>query len=123
MFQTSEYINCEKAPESFIKLTQAEREFINRNKVKIHFNKGETICKQGTFAPNIMYITQGLVKICFEGFNNKNLIVKIVEPYDFIGLSSLSGKNYYHYSATALVDTKVNLIEKDIFRSLLCHRL
>ncbi|MCF8296337.1 MAG: Crp/Fnr family transcriptional regulator [Saprospiraceae bacterium] len=121
MFQASEYINCEKAPESFKKLSQEEREFVNRNKVEILFRKGENICKQGTFAPNVMYLTEGLVKICFEGFNDKNLIVKIVEPYDFIGLSSLNGKNYYHYSATALVDTKVNQIEKECFKTLIAN--
>ena len=121
MFQTSEYINCQKVPESFNKLTQGEREFVNKNKVEVRFNKGETICKQGAFALNIMYLTEGLVKICFEGYNNKKLIVKVVEPYDFIGLSSLTGANYFQYSATALVNTKINLIEKESFKTLISN--
>ena len=56
--------------------------------------------------------------------NNKNLIVKILKPYEFIGLSSLFCiKEHCYYSVSALADTTCCLIKKDDFKSLISHNI
>ena len=104
---------CEKISQCFRRLLDSEIDFINHSKVQIVYSKGEDICKQGTFASSILYILDGLVKLSIEGPNNKSFILRLVQPREFIGLSSLFGENVFHYSAKAIKDTTICMIEKD----------
>ncbi|MFH2094088.1 MAG: Crp/Fnr family transcriptional regulator [Bacteroidota bacterium] len=88
-------------------------------KVKISFKKGETICKQGSFASYTMILKEGLVKACIESSHERNCIFKITKPYNFIGLSALQGDNYYHFSANAIVPSTLYLVEKSNFNNLI----
>jgi signal-transduction protein with cAMP-binding, CBS, and nucleotidyltransferase domain len=40
----------------FDELTEEEQKMIDANKVTVTYKKGEMICKQGSFASNIMHI-------------------------------------------------------------------
>ncbi len=117
MFQFSKNIESQDYIKSFKALSSSEFNDVKQRKKQLRYNKRETICKQGNFAPNIMYLEEGLAKLYFQGKNKKNLIIKIVTPYDFIGLSSLFGKNYCYYSVVALTDATVNMIAKDDFKN------
>ncbi len=59
-------------------------------KIGFNYKKGETIIKEGSHVSNILYILDGLVKIYLEG-PKRNIIIKLLTPGDFIGLTSLSG--------------------------------
>ena len=103
----------------FDQLSQEQLATIDANSVEVTYSKGETICKQGTFASHIMVIQEGLVKAYLEG-NNETLIIKILPAVNMIGLSSLvEGNNVFQYSAQAYVPTKVRLIEINTFRELI----
>ena len=73
---------------------------------------GEDVCKQGAFASTIIYVLDGLIKLSIEGPKNKSFILRIVNPAEIIGLSSLFGENTYHFSARTLMDTTICMIEK-----------
>ena len=91
MDQSSESITCKeckKISKCFRKLLPAELEFVDHYKVQITYSMGEDICKQGAFASSIIYILNGLIKLSIEGPNNKNFIVRIIKPTEFIGLSA-----------------------------------
>lgn len=112
-------LNCKKRAQCFSKLIHSEITFLNKNKTHLLYRKGETICKQGAFASYLLYITDGLAKLYMESPNNKNINIKILKTADFIGFSSIYGDNVYHYSAVALKDSAVCLIEKESFKKLL----
>lgn len=82
---------------------------------KIDFKKGETICKQGTLSSYIVLLNEGTVKAYIESAQEKSYIFKIDRPYEFYGLSSLFGKENYHFSANALTNSSVYLINKETF--------
>ncbi|MDR2011379.1 MAG: Crp/Fnr family transcriptional regulator [Bacteroidales bacterium] len=84
-------------------------------KVPIEFRKGETICKQGSFASFVMIHKEGLVKAFIENSHYKNHVFKITKPFNIIGLSSLYGDNYYHFSCQALMPSKIYLVERNNF--------
>jgi CRP/FNR family transcriptional regulator len=84
-------------------------------KVSIEFKKGETVCKQGSFASFVMILKEGLVKAFIENAHYKNHVFKITKPFNIIGLSSLYGDNYYHFSCQALVMSKIYLVERSSF--------
>lgn len=93
----------------------SEEEISLVTKVQIDFSKGETICKQGSFASFIMILKDGLVKATIENSHYKNHVFKITTPFNIIGLSSLYGDNYYHFSCQALVPSKLYLVERSNF--------
>ena len=120
----SESINCrdcKRSSKCFKKLIPSELAFINQNKTQIQYRKGETICKQGAFASYVLYITNGLVKIYLESQGNRNINVNISKSNEFIALSAIFGENIYNYSALALCDSSICLIEKESFKKLVLH--
>lgn len=117
--ESTNCLDCHKSSACFKQLIPSELEFINKNKTQILYRKGENICKQRAFASYVLHISDGLVKLYLEGPNNKNINIKILMASEFIGLSSVSGENIYNYSAVALEDSNICLIEKDSLRKLL----
>jgi len=119
-FEEINCIDCEYQSSCFNKLIQSELEFINQNKVLVKYKKGETIYKQGAFSSHIMYVVNGYATKYLEGTNNKNLIVKIIKPFEYIGLSSLFCINEHcYYSVSAITDTTLCLIKKDDLKKLI----
>lgn len=103
----------------FEKLTPEELMLFEENQVKVTFRKGEVICKQGTIAPHVIFLTKGLVKAYVEGCSD-NLVLKIVSSNKFISLSSLNeGSNTFLYSSQAYVESEANLIDINIFRRVM----
>jgi len=96
-----------------------ESDFINRNKTQIRYNKGENICKEKAYASNILYLADGLVKVYLESPENRHININILKTSEFIGLSSLYGDNIHHYSAVALVDCTICMINKENFQKIL----
>lgn len=112
--------DCIYHSDCFNKLIKSELEFISQNKTQIKYKKGETIYKQGSFSSDIMYIIEGYAFKYLEGTGNRNLIVKILKPSEYIGLSSLFCiKEHCYYSVSAVTDTVVCLIKKDDFKRLI----
>jgi len=103
----------------FDQLSDEEIAFIEENMVEIEYDKGETICKQGTFASHIMVLNEGLAKIYKEG-GNDTLILKILPAVNIIGLNTLfDGNNVFQYSAMAYLPSKVQMIEMNAFKQLI----
>ena len=117
--ESTNCLECKRSARCFQKLIPSELEFINQNKTQIRYRKGENICKQGAFASYVLYIAEGLVKIYLEDQGNKIINVRISKASEFIGLSAIFGDNIYNYSAIAIKDSTVCLIEKDSFKKLL----
>jgi CRP/FNR family transcriptional regulator len=100
-------------------LTPEELALIEGNQVILNYNKGETICKQGSQATNIIILQKGLVKAYLEG-NPKNLILTIIPSGQLIGLPSIfDGNNQFLYSVTTYVDSKVKMINIDIVKQVI----
>lgn len=103
----------------FYTLTEEQLDLIEQNKVEVNYRKGEIICKQGTFAPHVVFLQEGLAKVYLEG-ENENLVLKIMPAGNLISLSSvLTDNNLFHYSALAYEDSKACLININTFRELI----
>lgn len=110
---------CKRSSACFKHLIESELEFINEHKVQIQYSKGETLIKEGAFATSISIILKGLVKVYLEGSNNRNILVKLLIPGDYVGLSSLFGESVFNFSASALSNTIVCSIDKKSFGGLI----
>ncbi len=79
------------------------------DKNTIIYNAGETLCKQGAIANQLMQITDGYAKVYIE-HKSKNVVIRILRPGDFAGLHNLFNTDYYTYSVTAISQCRVKAI-------------
>ncbi len=103
----------------FAALLPTEIKYLNENKSTFVYHRKETVCKEGGFSSGVKYIIDGLVKIYIEGPKKRNIIVKILGPGDFIGLSSISGSKTYSYSGSALSESTVFMINREAIMELI----
>jgi CRP/FNR family transcriptional regulator, polysaccharide utilization system transcription regulator len=103
----------------FDALTPGQLEMINSKTKHLFYNKGETICKQGAYAPYIIFLSTGIAKIFLEIEKKKQVNTHLVKSGDFISFSAVFGEDDYKYSSAALTDCDACLIDKDAVRQLL----
>jgi len=110
--ETDQGFVCDIQSPCFKLLTNDEVEVVRASKTQVLFRKGENLTKQGAFASYVLFVIEGIAKQHLEGDSSKNLNLRIIKTGEFIGLSSVFGKNVFNYSVVALTDTLVFLIEK-----------
>lgn len=95
-------------------LTDDEKQELTNTKTDIDFESGEVIIKRGLLANNILYITEGLVKLEIEN-GSKLSTVAILQPHSFIGIVCCFAFKKFDFTATAIEKTRVSIISMDIF--------
>lgn len=99
-------------------LTDDEKQELVNNKTDIVFEAGETIIKRGALANNILYITEGLVKL--EIINDsKPFTIGMTQAHSFIGIVCCFAFKKFDFKATALEKTKVSFINMDIIEKFI----
>src|SRR5690554_963136 len=101
----------EKYPDLFHKL--------EKSKTRISYLKGETLFKQGAFAPYILYIVKGLVKVYLQTGYDRQVNLSLARSGEFLAFSSIFGENIHTYSGLALKDSEICMIEKESLTEIL----
>jgi CRP/FNR family transcriptional regulator len=111
---------CKNKSSCFKQLNNEELDLSNKHRVQLNFKQGETIFKQGSFANHVHFVKQGLVKLYLEIPNSdKNLVINILPNGNLLGLPSVYGNKVYTYTATAIENTTVCIIENEIIKELI----
>jgi CRP/FNR family cyclic AMP-dependent transcriptional regulator len=80
---------------------------------KESFATGETIFAQDDFAVTLMYIQSGRVKLSAGFKTDKQAIVAILGPGEFLGEMCLGSQNIRVRTATAIAPTALQVIERN----------
>ncbi len=110
---------CKKSGTCFQHLYPDELEFISNKKKQLTYLKGENIYKQGAFAPFVLYVLEGVVKIYLQTGRERQVNIKLATAGDFLAFSSVFGENVYSHSAMAIKDSVVCMIDKSALSKLL----
>ena len=94
-------------------------EVLSENKTRVSYLKGENIFKQGAFAPYVIYVVEGLVKVYLQTGIDKQINISLAKTGDFLAFSSIFGENIHTYSTQALTDCEICMIEKETLKDLL----
>ncbi|HPR30816.1 MAG TPA: Crp/Fnr family transcriptional regulator [Prolixibacteraceae bacterium] len=86
--------------------------------VHILFKKRETICKQGSTVSHAHILLAGSAKMYINGINERNIILNILMPSNYIGLLGIFGISSYNYSVAALDNSHVCQVEFDFVKEL-----
>lgn len=104
---------------AFNNLDNTELQLITKDKVEKIYRKGERICSEGDVVSSFMYLQTGLVKLFKTEVNEKEHIISIAKPKDFIGLLSIFSNKNHIYSITAIEDSVVCYVKLDIIKNLI----
>lgn len=115
---TANCTNCEHFSKCFQHLFPDELEFISNKKIQLTYLTGETLFKQGAFAPYVLFVIKGIVKVYIQTGSNKQLNIRLAMEGDYLAFSSVFDENIYNYSAVALKDSIVCMIDKTALRKL-----
>jgi len=97
-------------------LSDEEMDDLNQNRFEVRFKAGETIFKQGTSATHMLVLTSGFAKLYVEGVQDRQLIIRIIRPWELVGQSGLYLDSRLQYSISALTDVTVCFIGIDEFK-------
>lgn len=108
----NDYI-CDIQAPCFQTLSPEEADLVRNSKTQVLFRKGDNLTKQGAFTSYTLFLIKGIARQYIEGDNNKSFNLRIIQPGEFVGLTSVFYKNTFSYSSVALTDCHVFLIEKE----------
>jgi CRP/FNR family transcriptional regulator, polysaccharide utilization system transcription regulator len=115
-------INCDKCNDRiglFVGLLNEEVKLINDKRYEVKFRAGENIIKQGTASSNLVFLTSGLAKEYIEGYDQRNLILEIIKPYEVFGGTGIYVDYRYHYSVSALEEVTACFVDTLNFKKLI----
>lgn len=104
---------------AFKNLTPEELQLINKKKVEKFYLKGENIYFEGDPIHSFLYLQTGLIKLYKTEANNKEHIISIAKPKDFIGLLSIFSNDDHNYSISAIEDSVICYVELDIIKKFI----
>jgi CRP/FNR family transcriptional regulator len=117
MAELDVYTNSESMIYGFIGQEPPHDGAIKLEHYDLTYRKGESILKQGTIVPHVVFIKSGMVKIMLESANRKQPLC--IEKAGFIGLESMYNDKFSQYSVIALTDADICLIEIESFKRVL----
>jgi len=110
---------CKNPSLCFQHLYPDELEFLNEKKIQLTYLKGENIFKQGAFSPYVMHVVEGIVLVYLQTGYDKQINLRLSTAGDFLAFPSVFGENIYNYSAIALKDSTICMIDKGALNQLL----
>jgi len=111
--------SCNNTDTCFHNLFPDNSEYFNNKKQQLTYTKGENICKQGAFAPYVMYVYEGLIKVYLETGVGKNVNLRLIKCGEFVSFQSVLDQQVYNYSAVALKNSRICLIDKEGLKKML----
>ena len=119
ILETDSDFICDVQAPCFQTLTADEVGLVRASKTQVLFRKGDNLTKQGTFASYVLFVMKGLARQYIEGDNAKSFNLRIIQPGEFVGLSSVFAKNTFSYSSVAITDCQVFLVEKEAIAQII----
>ena len=115
---TSNCLNCTFQSMLFTKMKDDELRYINKDRKEMVFDKGELIIAEGSPVDEFLYLKRGLVKLVKKGENQKERIISIARPLDFVSLLSTFSEKPYNYSINALEKSSVCAINLESMKKV-----
>jgi CRP/FNR family transcriptional regulator, polysaccharide utilization system transcription regulator len=106
-------------PDCFQLISREDLESLSNNRTQLTYLKGETVFKQGAFSPHVLFIQSGLIRVYLQTGRNKVQNLWISKAGDFLAFSSMFGERTYSYSAVAMKDAELWMIDKESLMKLL----
>ena len=119
MSENTEHKNNAEPTQNLQDFFPEELKSLAQQKTRISYLQGETIFKQGAFAPYVIFVVKGLVKVYLQTGYDKQINIGLAGSGDFLAFSAIFGENIHNYSAQAVKDSEICMIEKESLKKIL----
>ena len=92
---------------------------VNKKFTASHYAKGETIYRQGDSATMLRVVVAGNVKLVVHTLEGEGVLLDMLQPGDFFGNPTASGKDLYNETAETQTDSCILSIRLTEFRDLM----
>jgi CRP-like cAMP-binding protein len=120
--EVSNLFDCEKCLFRAIScqyISSSDFEEIKKLSVPLHFEKGETVVKQGGKSTHLIFLHKGILKFTYQNPTGKNFIMTIVSGPKLLGGANLFFKNTNVFSLVAVEPCDICLIDERAFKGVL----
>jgi CRP/FNR family transcriptional regulator len=100
-------VQCELKTVFFNSFQENQLEMFCIQKKETNYRKGDIIIREGDEITDFIYLKSGLVKLHRNTRPDRDQIIIIALPFDFISLLSVFSTDRYNYSVTAIEDSVV----------------
>lgn len=115
--------NCDKITSSVLYLNPSQLEILNSTCSAVSIKSGEMIMSEGSLTSHIIYLRSGLVKEFQKTESgNSEYIIKLINEQAYLGLHSLFGDRFNHFSYKALTDVDICFFDREVFKKLLYEK-
>jgi len=114
-----EFLDIYQLSGCFANLPEDEMVYLSKHKTQVKYYKGEMLFKQGAFAPHVLFVNEGHVLAYLQIGRIKQLNLRILIQGDLMAFSSLFENQTHVYSAVALSDVTLCMIEKEALKEIL----
>lgn len=116
MQETCSCVQCELKSIFFESFIEKEYEAFCGQKTETAYSKGSLIIEQGTDIKEFMYLKSGLVKLYRSINDEKDQIITISKPFDFVSLLSVFSNDKHNYSVMAIEDSVICSMNLDFLK-------
>ncbi len=102
-------------------LTEQQIALINDNSSVIRHKFGENIFLEGRPVSHLIYLKSGLIKLYKQIEEKREIILDVMSPDKFIGLTSVFYENLYPYSASTLEEGELVYVNSKVFRDIIAE--
>ena len=110
---------CDMKSLFFNDLVSDQYNIVCSGKKEKEYAAGEIIIKEGTSIKDFIYLKSGLVKMYKVDNLQKEQIITIAKPFDYISLLSVFSNKKYNYSVAALEDSVTCYLSLDDIKDLI----
>lgn len=100
-------------------LPEKDLDTLKSKMITYKFKKGQMIFSEGTFPSGIFYVKKGKVKKYKTDRDGREQIIYVCNNGELLGYPALLSEEAYSDSASALEDSVLNFIPKNVFLSVL----
>jgi CRP-like cAMP-binding protein len=93
-------------------LNQKDKEIIEQHHTLALIKKGDKLFKEGEKSHGLICLASGKVKVFKEGVGGREQILNMVKKQGFIGYRTLFSENIWSFSAAAVEDSVICILEK-----------
>jgi CRP-like cAMP-binding protein len=83
------------------------------------FHKGAIVFEQGDAAESVYHINRGKIKLTIVSQNGKEAVIAILGDGIFFGEAALAGQTMRTATASAMVDSTIEIVAKDVMAATL----
>ena len=100
--------------------TPEQKSFLMKEVIHCNYKKDDLIFHEHQPAFNVFFICSGIVELWKEGIYTPKQVIRYVKEGDLVGCRGIIMENFqYQLSASALEDSKICSVEKNVFAKVL----